>query len=222
MSRRNLRSRPKHLRRIGLGLLAAIALWAAIVGTRLYQAAQQPPDAVLVLGGSIRREMVLADEVAGGLDLPILISQGSAPPCIRILFERVQARLDTVWLEECADSTFDNFRYSLPTLKQWGARHVRVVTSPSHGPRAHRLAQVMLGSHGIWVEMELVDEQGVPGNTESALKTTLDVMRGTLWAIASQVYRPGCDAVLALNTVDLAEWEERGYRCEHQAGIDTP
>jgi hypothetical protein len=55
---------------LGLGLLL---VWAMSVGQQLYQGAQRPKaEAILMLGGSIRREMYLAEQVAQGLDTPIL------------------------------------------------------------------------------------------------------------------------------------------------------
>lgn len=212
----------KVLRWLFLLLLAGMTTWLAIAGTQLHRHAQQPVDTVLVLGGSIRREIYIAEFVAQGSRLPILISQGSQPPCIRILFERVAAPLDTTWLENCADSTFDNYRYSLPILKQWGAQHIQVVTSQTHLPRAQWLAQIILGSHGIWVDMTTVDETGVPANVESPVKTGLDVVRSLGWAVISHFYQPQCNNLLTLDSVDLADWEEKGFKCEHQAGIETP
>lgn len=215
-------SRFKGLRRMLLGLLAVVACWLAIAGTQLYRHAQQPADAVLVLGGSIRREIYMAESVAQGNALPVLISQGSQPPCIRILFDRVAAPLANVWLENCAQSTFDNYRYSLPILQRWGTHHVQVVTSQTHLPRAQWLAQIILGSHGIWVEMTIVDETGVPANVERPLKTALDVARSLGWALVSQVYMPRCNDLIALGSVDMVAWEGQGFKCEHQAGIESP
>jgi uncharacterized SAM-binding protein YcdF (DUF218 family) len=200
-------------------LLGAVA-WMTVLATQLHHHAQQPIDAVLVLGGSIRREIVASEMVVQGNRLPILISQGSQPPCIRALFDRISAPVETVWLETCAESTFDNYRYSLPTLKQWNSRHVQVVTSPTHLPRAQWLATIMLGSHGLWPEMQLVQETGVPGNVESSLKTGLDVVRSLVWAIVSQVYQPVCPHVFPLQSVDLADWNQQSFKCEHQAKID--
>ena len=208
---------------LGWGLILAIALWASSLGTQLYRHAQQPADAILVLGGSIRREVVVADAIAQGNDLPVLISQGAQPPCTRLVFERVAAPLDQVWLETCAQSTFDNYRYSLPTLQQWQVQHVVVMTSPTHLPRAAWLARILLGSHGIWVEMQLVEEIGVPGNVENPLKTVLDVGRSLGWAIISQVYPAApCPRVFPLASVDLDEWNQQGFTCEHQADLDLP
>ena len=205
-----------------LALLLGLTIWGSSLATQLYRHAQQPPDAVLVLGGSIRREIVIADAVAQGNSLPVLISHGAAPPCTRLVFERVAAPIDQVWLESCAESTFDNYRYSLPTLKQWGTQHVVVVTSPTHVPRAAWLARILLSSHGIWVEMQLVEEIGIPANVETPLKTVLDVGRSLVWAIISQLYRPVCDRVFPLSSVDLAEWTAQGFQCEHQADIQIP
>ncbi|NER81356.1 MAG: YdcF family protein [Leptolyngbya sp. SIO1D8] len=203
-------------------LLVILSLWFAVIGTQLYRHAQQPADAILVLGGSIRREIFMAESVAQGNRLPVLISQGSQPPCIRILFDRVSAPLDNVWLENCADSTFDNYRYSLPVLKEWGTQHVQVVTSATHLPRAAWLAKIILGSHGMWVDMVTVEEQGVPGNVETPIKTALDVVRSLGWAVISQLYNPQCNSVFSLDTVDLAVWSEQGFQCEYQGGIEAP
>ena len=275
----------KASKRLILALLVICSLWMTVTITQLYRHARQPVDAILVLGGSIRREIHVAESVAQSVaeavsgavaesiteqmatrsveenqsqnqaqnqaqnqgtaspewhSIPILVSKGSKPPCIRILFERALASvhegingdsgneaainavsiLDDVWLEDCAKSTFDNFRYSLPILRSWQAHHIKVVTSPTHLPRAQWLAQIMLGSHGIWVEMELVEEKGVPGNVETPLKTGLDVTRSLLWAMISHVYHPTCNAVIPLTSVDLEQWEQKGFKCEHQAGIN--
>lgn len=240
-----------------LVLLAISSLWITVTITQLYHHAKRPVDAILVLGGSIKREMYVAEHIASSIDehgfgsdkelakkavsnhdvegvqpnrsvaitptlplIPILISKGSKPPCIKILFERADAATDNVWIEDCAQSTFDNYRYSLPTLRSWKTQHVKVITSPTHLPRAQWLAQIILGSHGIWVEMDLVDEEGIPGNVETSLKTGMDVTRALLWAVVSQVYNPICNDIIPLSSVDLAQWEQQGFKCEHQANID--
>ncbi|NEQ98021.1 MAG: YdcF family protein [Cyanothece sp. SIO2G6] len=213
------RTRKSKLRRWALVLLAGIVMWGAIALTQLYRHAQQPVDAILVLGGSIRREIYVAETVAQGNKLPILISQGAKPPCVRIIFDRMAAPLTQVWLETCAQSTFDNYRYSLTVLQQWGSHHIEVVTSATHLPRAKWLGRIMLGSHGIWVDMDIVPEKGVPANVENPIKTVLDVGRSLLWAVASQFYNPACDQVFSLQSVNLNEWLEQEFTCEHQADI---
>ena len=195
--------------------------WAIATAVSLYLAAQSSVDGFLVLGGSIRREIYMAEQASQFPRAKILISAGSADPCIRIVFEQAAAPLDQTWLENCADSTFGNFYYSLPVLQRWHVRKIRLVTSPTHLPRAQWMAQIILGAHGIWVEPDIVEETGIPGNQESRLKTTLDVTRALGWAILSQIYHPNCDRLLPLSSVNLEDWRRQGFRCEHQAGIDT-
>ncbi|MEO1400058.1 MAG: ElyC/SanA/YdcF family protein [Cyanobacteria bacterium J06635_1] len=204
-----------------IGVALALLTSALVTGFALKVAASRPAEAYVVLGGSIRREMYMAEQVAEQqAPLPILISAGSQDPCIRLLFEQSEADLDQVWLEKCAGSTFENFVYSLPMLQKWGVHTIKLVTSGSHGPRALWLGRIMLGAHRIWVIPELVEEIGVPGNQESSLKTGLDIGRAVAWTLISQVYRPGCEQVLPLTAVDLDQWRQRGFKCEHQAGIE--
>lgn len=207
-------------RRWVLVLLGGIVMWGAIALTQLYHHAQEPVDAILVLGGSIRRELYVAETVTQGNELPILISQGAKPPCVRIIFDRIAAPLDQVWLETCAHSTFDNYRYALAVLQQWDSHHIQVVTSATHLPRAEWLGRIMLGSHHIWLDMDIVPEKGVPANRESLIKTGLDVGRSLLWAIVSQLYNPTCNQVFSLQSVNLDEWLEHDFTCERQADIN--
>lgn len=202
------------------GAIAALLLgWVLWNGVVVWRSAAAPVDAYFVLGGSIQREMFVAEQVRQTPEIPVLISQGSPDPCIRLIFERSQASIEQVWLEKCAQSTFDNFFYSIPILKRWNTHHLKLVTSASHLPRALWMAQILLGSHGIWVDLALTPETGVPGNQESRLKTALDLTRSVLWAIASQVYQPNCADLQPLASVDMVQWQQEGFRCEHQADL---
>ena len=203
-----------------IGIAAALVVSALVTSLALLSAGNRPADAYLVLGGSIRREMYIAEQAQTKISVPILISAGSQDPCIRLLFEQTQADFTQVWLEKCAQSTFDNFIYSLPILKQWGVHKIKLVTSGSHSLRALWMGRIMLGAHWIWVTPELVEETGVPGNQENTLKTILDISRGIGWALLSQIYQPDCDSVIQLDSVDLEQWRQRGFKCEHQAEIE--
>jgi uncharacterized SAM-binding protein YcdF (DUF218 family) len=186
---------------------------------RLPANATQPVDAILVLGGSIRREIYVANLANQYPDLPILISQGSLDPCILLLFQQARAPTRKVWLEKCANSTFGNFFFSVPILQRWGARNVRVVTSPTHLPRADWLAKIHLQSHGMAVQLDVVREIGVPGNRESRLKTTLDVARSLIWAFLGQIIPPPCWSVIPLPEVSLETWQDEGFHCEYQGKV---
>lgn len=181
--------------------------------------ANRPVDAFLILGGSISREIYVAKLAKQYPDIPILISQGSPDPCIVLIFQREQARLTNVWLEKCANSTFGNFWFGLAILNSWHVHKVKLITSASHLPRAEWLGRIFLNSHGIGVELDIVPEQGVPGNREFLLKTRIDLARSLLWALLSQVIQPSCLEVTELVAVDLKSWQEKGFKCERQAEL---
>jgi uncharacterized SAM-binding protein YcdF (DUF218 family) len=171
-------------------------------------------DAVFVLGGSIQREILAAQLSKKNPSLKILISQGSADPCIVKIFKEEGGNLNKVWLEKCAESTFDNFFFSLPILKKWNVRKVKLITSASHLPRAKWLAAIMLGARGIAIDFEIVTERGVPGNQEFWLKTFLDLVRGIIWAMANQIIEPHCGKTINLTEVHLETWHNRSFSCE--------
>lgn len=201
----------------GIGIL--LGIWLSINTLTLLSRAESPIDAFFVLGGSIRRELYVAQLAKNYPQMPILISQGSKDPCIWLIFNREKAPLERVVLEKCANSTFSNFYYGLPILQKWGVRKVKLITSSSHLPRAEWMAKIILGASGIWVEPDIVIEQGIPGNGESLLKTGLDLTRSLLWAVLSQVYQPNCPNLAKLADVDMQYWQDRGFHCEHQANL---
>jgi uncharacterized SAM-binding protein YcdF (DUF218 family) len=211
--------RAKGRRLLGTGLLILgilLCCWLLINSFRLLAAASEPVDAFFVLGGGIRREIYVAQLAKQHPDIRVLISQGSEDPCILLVFQREQAPIRQVWLEKCADSTFDNFYFNIPTLHQWGVRKVKLITSPSHLPRARWMAQIMLGAHGIWVDTEIAREEGKPGNRESILKTGLDITRSLVWAVLSQVIQPRCLKLVPLHAVDLDAWRNSGFKCDRK------
>lgn len=209
---------------IGLILLSAvgiaIASWLFGIALHLRAAADRPVDAFFVLGGSVRREVYVAELAKQSPQTPILISHGSEDPCIWLIFQREKAPMDRVLLEHCARNTFSNFYFGAPILRQWGARKVKMITSQTHLPRARWMAQIVFGAQGIWVETDVAKETGVPGNYESWLKTTLDVTRSLIWAVASQFVQPKCPDTLRLVEVDMEMWRKQGFKCEHQANLD--
>lgn len=200
-----------------LGILGGLAT-AQI--TRLNSAASGPIDAILVLGGSINREIYVTEFAKQNPDLPIVISQGSASPCVQLIFDRDRAPNQNVWLERCAFSTFTNFTFSGELLKQWNVKKVKVITSETHLPRAKWLAQILLGAKGIAVEIDAIEEKGIPGNKELWLKTALDVTRSLIWAIIDQFYSQDCQEVERLSEIDITQWQPEDYHCEYQGQLD--
>jgi len=208
---------------VGLsGLFIILGIWLINNGMILQKASQKPVDAILVLGGSITREIYVAELAKQYPQIPILISGGSNDPCILLIFRRANAPLQNVLLEKCADTTFGNFYFSLPILTQWQIHKVKLITSPTHLPRAKWMAQIILGAHGIWVEPDIVKEEGIPGNRESFIKTAWGLTRSLLWAVLSQFYSPKCSESIGLSDVDLEASQLQGFtvkQCERQANL---
>ncbi|MEA5620515.1 ElyC/SanA/YdcF family protein [Cronbergia sp. UHCC 0137] len=217
--KRKFRKSGRLLQNIALAICILVATWLIINTITLVSVSYQSVDAFFVLGGSIRREIYVTQLAKQYPQTPILISRGSPDPCIWLIFQRESADLRNVWLENCANSTFDNFYYGLPILRSWGVHKVKLITSGSHAIRSKLMAQIIFGSHGIWVESDVVQEQGIPGNQESWLKTGLDVTRSLFWAFFSQVIQPQCSQVTRLIDVDMSAWKQRGFRCEHQGQL---
>ncbi|MEM6503393.1 MAG: ElyC/SanA/YdcF family protein [Cyanobacteria bacterium P01_C01_bin.89] len=181
---------------------------------------QQPVDTIFVLGGSIKREMYLAETLPRKENIPILISNGSPSPCVRALYEREERSPAGVYVEHCARSTFDNFSYGIPFFRQWHSRHIQLLTSGSHVERATWLGRLMLGAHGIWVDVLEVPETGVPGNVERWWKTGLDMGRSLLWLPFSYIYEPRCKQIDLLPQVDLdSVCARRRLTCENQGNL---
>ncbi len=197
-----------------LGLI--LIIWLGINWWRLQNAASGKVDAFLVLGGGIYREIYAAQVAIANPTIPILISQGSADPCIWMMFQLQQAPMEKIWLEKCARSTFDNFYFSIPTLKQWRVHKIKLITSQSHTPRALWMAKILLGSQGIWVEPEIIPDVVAPGNKEENWKTAIDLGRSVGWAVLSQFYHPLCEEIIPLKEVKFTDWQEMGFRCERR------
>lgn len=144
--------RRRRLIRLGVWIASILLGILLLVNTlRLFWAASGSVDTLFVLGGSIRREVYVAELVKYYPEARVLISHGSSDPCIVLIFQKENTPIRKVWLEKCADSTFENFYYSLPILRQWDVRKVILITSGSHLPRAKWMAQILLGAYGIWV-----------------------------------------------------------------------
>lgn len=203
--------------------ITLICLWLIFILQNLvilHISASKPLDAFLVLGGSIQREIHVAELAIKYPKIPILIATGSPDPCILVIFQRAQAPIDQVWLENCSYTTFTNYYFTAPILKRWGVHHVKLITSLSHTPRAKLLGQIILGSQGIWVDFDLIKESIIPGNTESNIKTILDVTRAILWSLVAPFISPKCQRLKPLSDVNLTNWCHRGFRCEHQGNIN--
>jgi uncharacterized SAM-binding protein YcdF (DUF218 family) len=213
---KDIQKKPRLLRMILFGVCFILGGWLFLNTITLISASSKPTSAFFVLGGSIQREVYVAEQAKQYPDIPILISKGSQDPCIVNIFQEKGANLQNTWLERCANSTFENFYYSLPILQSWGVQKVKLITSPTHLPRALWMGQIIFGAHGIWVEPEIVKERGIPGNYESWFKTGLDLGRSLAWAGLSYFIQPHCSDIGKLVDVDMVSWQKQKFRCEYR------
>ncbi len=164
-------------------LISSLVILSAIwFGSRILiwqQAQQQHPTAIVVLGGGQRREQEAAHLAHGYPALPILISSGSALPC---LYRELTLKQGIAWsrvkVDFRAKDTLGNFTALLPYLLTDQPRKVLLVTSAGQWPRAAVLSTLIWGSRGIAVEA--VPIAGA-GHEESWFKLGRDTVRALVW-----------------------------------------
>ena len=130
-------------------LIFAALIWAAAIGPlkpfRQALTTAQPPQRILVLGGDLDRERV-GMRLAQQLELPLVVSGGSNPEYAQWLLKDAGMDQSRVVLDYRANDTFSNFTSLVDDLKSEGVRHLLLVTSEDHLPRAMTVGRVVAGS----------------------------------------------------------------------------
>ena len=169
--------------RSGLLLSGGLMLWMVSAGPLApYRKAlldHSPPQIVLVLGGDVDRERMGA-KLARQFDLPLLVSGGSNREYADWVMQQEGLPKERVQLDYRARDTLGNFTSIVDDLQRRNVRHVLMVTSEDHLPRAMAVGQVVAGSRGIHLT-------GVPVactpecRDEGVLKRTGDWLRAVVW-----------------------------------------
>jgi len=84
--RSQLKKQWRFLQKFTIGFSLLIAIWLIITTINVFFASSKPIDVFFVLGGSIKREMYVAELAQKYPQIPILISSGSKDPCICTFF----------------------------------------------------------------------------------------------------------------------------------------
>jgi len=157
-------------------------LW---LGQNQVKAKIREPEAILVLGGEIKREHFAAEFASQHPDLEVWVSSGTNPEYAHWLFEEADIDPDRVHLDYRAVDTVTNFTTLVEDLKQEGVESVYLVTSDYHMRRAKIIAQVVLGRHDISFQPVPVpsDEEVV---AEPLLRGVRDGARAMLWVFTGQ------------------------------------
>lgn len=175
------------LRQLVLGSVAIaplLLLGSILTKLHLAQAQAPEPDAILVLGGGTGREEAAAHLAAAHPPMEVWVSSGDRlPEVAHAIFHRAGVSSERVYLDYRATDTVTNFTTLVPQLKQQGIRHLYVVTSDFHIPRARVIGTLVLGHNGIAFTPLAVPSDYPP---EPWLKTLRDGGRSLLWIVTGR------------------------------------
>ncbi len=137
-----------------------------------------PPQAVLVLGGSVEREKFAAAFAQAHPDLPVWISSGSNPEYAEWVFQEAGIAPDRLHLDYRAVDTVTNFTTLVDQFKLQGIDNLYLITSDYHMRRASVIGEIVLGSRGIDFETVEVPSRYSPEPLNKAIR---DGARAVLW-----------------------------------------
>jgi uncharacterized SAM-binding protein YcdF (DUF218 family) len=136
------------------------------------------PQAILMLGGSPVRPKFTAQFAQKDPSLDIWVSFGLLPKQVRPIFREANISENRIHLDYEAVDTVTNFTSLVDDFKRHEIRHVYLITSDFHMPRAKAIATIVLGSQGIaFTPVAIPTER----STEPWLFTLLDSGRALLW-----------------------------------------
>jgi uncharacterized SAM-binding protein YcdF (DUF218 family) len=169
--------RRRLLFKCSIGLLPVL-LFFGWWGYRYLKSQLQPPEAILVLGGSPQREVYAASLARREPDLDIWVSSGSNPEYANWVFSNAGIHPNRVHLDYRAVDTVTNFTTLVDDLQQQGIDSIYLVTSDFHMLRAWIVAEIVLGSRGIAIRTISVPTTNVK---EPAFKVVRDGARAMVW-----------------------------------------
>lgn len=172
----------KVLARLKLLLMSALVclaiLFCVILG-KVYENQIQPIDAAIVLEGAPARFRYAAKYAKQHPNLPIYIS--SQPNIYQVYLDelnREDVPIERFRVRKCASDTVTNFTCIRHELRKNKFRHVAIITSSYHMPRALLVGRIVLGKVGIAVTpLSVVDKSDYK---ESLLRVLRDLMRGII------------------------------------------
>ncbi|AFY75405.1 hypothetical protein Syn7502_03568 [Synechococcus sp. PCC 7502] len=129
--------------------LVISGLLLALVGVMLAGSMRKVNKAILILGGSPKREVYGAKYAVAHPDMPIWVSGGSPKEYSDEIFAKAGIKSDRYTLDYRAVDTVTNFTTLVDEFKARQITDVYVITDTFHMPRAQIIGSVVLGSRGI-------------------------------------------------------------------------
>ncbi|MEM1172941.1 MAG: YdcF family protein [Cyanobacteria bacterium P01_H01_bin.35] len=148
------------------------------IGYQQFAGSIEPPQALLVLGGAIEREVFAAEFAQEHPHLDIWVSSGTNPEYAEWLFSEAGISQTRLHLDYDAVDTVTNFTTIVDKLKSQDITSVYLVTSDDHMRRATVIGQIILGSRGISFEPLPVPSGRSPEPIEKVIR---DGIRGIVW-----------------------------------------
>lgn len=166
------------------GTIALCAFLLILLGTipiKLAVASHQAPkpQAILMLGGGVDTEEFTA-QFANHPSLNIWVSSGSSCDKANKVFREAGISEERINLDYRAVDTVTNFTSLVEDFKKLNLKHLYIITSDFHLPRAKAIATFVLGSHGITFTGVSVPSQQPK---ESLLHISRDIFRSIFWII---------------------------------------
>jgi uncharacterized SAM-binding protein YcdF (DUF218 family) len=139
------------------------------------------PQAFLTLGGGSKREEFTAELAKYYPTLDIWVSSGTPPKEASATFQAAGIPNSRLHLDYRAIDTVTNFTTLVADFKERGFKHIYLITSDFHMPRAKTIATLVLGSQGI-----IFTPVSVPSNEpeESMFRIVRDGGRSLLWIVS--------------------------------------
>lgn len=164
-----------------LPLLAVMVLLpVGWVGYRQLQSYIQPAKAMLVLGGTPKREDFAAEFARQHPEIPIWISGGSNPEYTESVFADAGIDPKRLHIDREAVDTVTNFTTLVDEFQAQGIDSVYLITSDYHMRRARVIGEIVFGSRGIYLKPVVVPSQTTAEPLPKALR---DGARALLWVI---------------------------------------
>jgi uncharacterized SAM-binding protein YcdF (DUF218 family) len=172
---------PQHKYRfVTLAIASLLIILLGIIPLRVaiahYQAPQ--PQAILTLGGGIEREKFTAQFAQLYPQLEIWVSSGIPTNQARSIFQQAGISNTRVHIDRRAVDTVTNFTSLISEFQQRHIKHVYLITSDFHMPRAKAIAILVLGSQGITFTPVSISSTHPP---ESQLRILRDTTRALVW-----------------------------------------
>ncbi|MCJ2544013.1 YdcF family protein [Thermostichus vulcanus] len=187
---RHLQLPARYRRPLICGLLGLTLACLSFPFIRLGLAASQSPtpQGILMLGGGAGREAFTAEFAQDHPDLPIWVSTGAPPAVARPIFAARNIGPPRLILDYRAVDTLTNFTSLVNDFQAQDIRHLYLITSADHMPRARLIASIVLGSRGIAFTPVPIPPNTLrdPGSRESLLHIARDGARAYGWLLTGR------------------------------------